>query len=207
MDPKIYKVASKTPTSENSGKKYFTDLDSKGVAQVTCGKGNTIFHVVAKSGNKQAAEEFLSTHPSLAYQTNYAKGDTPLHVAARLGHLEFVTLLVNYAETNSLEEGINPVRKANVEKNTALHEAVKNGHIDIVRFLIEKDSVLASLTNNAGESPLFLALDRKFSEIALFILEKTFPICSFSGRNGMTVMHAAIIRNKNCKFSVYTGFI
>ena len=70
-----------------------------------------------------------------------------------------------------------------------------------MKLLVEKDPLLASFTNDMGESPLFMAVDRKYSKIALFILE-TFPNCSLLGRNGMTVMHAAVIRNLERKLSL-----
>ena len=80
----------------------------------------------------------------------------------------------------------------NVEQNTALHLAVKHGHYDIVDLLITKEPGLTSITNKAGESPLFQAVDRGFFEIALRILD--ISECSDEGRNKMNVLHAAVIR-------------
>ena len=54
------------------------------------------------------------------------------------------------------------LRAKNAEQNTALHLAVKHGHYDIVVLLITEDPVLTLITNDAGESPLFLAVDRGF---------------------------------------------
>ena len=51
---------------------------------------------------------------------------------------------------------------------------------------------LALFTNNAEESPLFLAVDLRFYKIALHILEAV-PNCSYGGRKGMNVLHAAVI--------------
>lgn len=195
MDPQIYKAV-----TLGTGKHIISSLDPN-CAHITCGRsGNTILHLAAQSGNKNTAEYILNSCPSLAFGTNL-KGDTPLHTAARLGRLEVAMLLTNYAQRHEvLEAGMNPVRVGNMEKNTALHEAARNGHFDVVRLLIAKDGHLSSLVNTAGESPLFLAVDRGYHKIAHFILE-TFPSCLFSGRNGMTVMHAAVIRNQDCKFS------
>ena len=50
--------------------------------------------------------------------------------------------------------------------------AVRNGPFDIVELLIREHPRLTSLTNNAGESALFLAVDRAFYKIALHILEE-----------------------------------
>ncbi|KAM4119545.1 hypothetical protein ACJW30_03G068200 [Castanea mollissima] len=88
------------------------------------------------------------------------------------------------------------LRKKNLEKNTALHEAIRNDHCDIVELLIREDPELASFTNNAWASPLFLAVDRGFYKIGLQIIE-TIPECSYMGRNGMNALHAAVIREQN----------
>nr|XP_015876101.2 ankyrin repeat-containing protein ITN1-like [Ziziphus jujuba var. spinosa] len=83
----------------------------------------------------------------------------------------------------------------NFEGDTALHEAVRHNGFEIVKLLIHEDSNLASVLNGYGESPLFMAVDRCFYEIALLILNATAPNnCSFDGRNGMNFLHAAVIR-------------
>nr|XP_048321124.1 ankyrin-3-like [Ziziphus jujuba var. spinosa] len=148
-------------------------LEDSDVLKVTKCQHNTILHVPAKSENEKIAREILEAEATLALQTN-KKLNTPLHTAARLGHAKMM----------------------NMAKNTALHEAECNGHHGIVELLVEKDPSLASLRNDAGESPLFMALDRKFHTISLHILEKCHDHegLFFQGRNGMTTMHAAVIR-------------
>lgn len=112
---------------------------------------------------KRTAKCILNGHPWLAYETNM-KGDTPLYIASKLGHLEMATLLMNhYKEVSThaiLEAGTDPLHMVNREKNTVLHEAAQNGCLDVVKLLIQKDRQLASFTNEAGESPLFLAVDQ-----------------------------------------------
>lgn len=81
----------------------------------------------------------------------------------------------------------------NYEDETALHEAVRHSRFEIVKLLVHEDSDSASLLNCHGESPLFMAVDRCFYEISLLILNAA-PNCSYHGRNGMNVLHAAVIR-------------
>ena len=107
-------------------------------------------------------------------------------------------VLINRARTE-VEVGRNHelLRMGNLEKDTALHEAVRNGHFDIVGLLIRGDPELTLLTNSAGESPLFLAVDRAFYKIAFHILDAVnVPECSYGGRNKMNVLHAAVITGK-----------
>ena len=94
----------------------------------------------------------------------------------------------------------------NNARDTALHEAVRNDRFSVAKMLIEKDRSLAAFRNAAGESPVFVAVDRGYYATALCVLE-TFPHCSVFGRNGMTVMHAAIIRNEIRKLFFLSSLI
>ena len=163
--------------------------------------GNCILHVAAKSGQAQIMEMVLDLgaryrHPPL-YATN-CKGNTALHIAASLGNLGMSQLLIARVLDQEAEVKRLLLKAQNVEQNTALHLAVKHGHYDIVDLLIRNEPGLTSITNKAGESPLFLAVDRGFFEIARRILQTR--ECSDGGRNNMNVLHAAVIR---AEFSEY----
>ena len=177
------------------------------LTQLTEG-GNSVLHVAAISGKVPIAERILAidSQPSLLYKKN-RKGDTALHIAARLGHFKMTEHLITCANDREVEAKMELLRMENLEKNTALHEAIKNNHDDIMQLLIKEDPGLTSLTNNAGESPLFLAVDRGFNEIAIHILEAV-PECSNVGRKSMNVLHAAVIRTQRSKYlnSCYTPY-
>nr|POE67892.1 ankyrin repeat-containing protein [Quercus suber] len=155
-------------------------------------RGNTILHAAAKSGEDRIMGivlNSLSPHSPL-YTTNF-KGNTALHIAASLGRFYMSLLLISRAIYQGAEVKRLLLRAKNVEQDTALHLAVKHGHYDIVVLLITEDPKLTLITNNAGESPLFLAVDRGFFEIALRILE--IQECSDEGRKSMNVLHAAVM--------------
>ncbi|KAL0005499.1 hypothetical protein SO802_013060 [Lithocarpus litseifolius] len=172
---------------EEIGDEYFN------LEQVTR-RGNSVLHVAAKSGKVQIIEKVLDSQPSLLYMEN-CKGNTALHIAASLGHFDMTKRLISCAKDQEAAVKNLLLRKINLEKNTALHEAIRNNHYDIVELLIKEDPELASFTNNALESPLFLAVDRGFYKIALQIIA-TIPKCSYMGRNGMNALHAAVIREQ-----------
>ena len=134
---------------------------------------------------------------SLVNQKNL-KGDTPLHIAARCGSLETAQILITFANSMSreIEPGERLVRMVNLKKDTALHEAARNGHFPIAELLIKEDHELTLFTNDVGESPLFIAVDKKHIDIAKLILEVA-PVFSFGGRNKMNVLHAAVIRSQD----------
>ncbi|XP_030951303.1 ankyrin repeat-containing protein At5g02620-like isoform X2 [Quercus lobata] len=159
-------------------------------------EGNSVLHLAAKSGNAQITKRILAidSQQSLLYEKNW-KGDTALHIAARLGHFDMTKLLITSANDREVEVKMELLRMENLEKNTALHEAIKNDHYDIMQLLVKEDPSLTFLTNNAGESPLFLAVDRGFYKIAIHILEAV-PECSNVGRKSMNVLHAAVIRTQ-----------
>ncbi|MFQ6648917.1 hypothetical protein Gotur_020925, partial [Gossypium turneri] len=92
-------------------------------------------------------EQILTKCPSLLLQTN-AKGQTPLHVAARYGHSAIVKLLIKSCakpRDGDLEklgkDQVNAVREMlrirDQESNTALHEAARCGNVEVVKALLE----------------------------------------------------------------------
>ncbi|XP_017618006.2 ankyrin repeat-containing protein At5g02620-like [Gossypium arboreum] len=89
-----------------------------------------------------------------------------------------------------IEAGEKLIMVVNKNHDTALHDAVRNGHEEIVNLLITRDPKLALLTNNVGESPLFIAADKRHDRIAKPILNVA-PDYSIEDRNKMNVLHAA----------------
>jgi ankyrin repeat protein len=79
-----------------------------------------------------------------------AYGETPLHIAARLGYKEIVRLFVDAnANVNA--------KSQNSADMTALHLAVVHGHNEIVDILIEANADLDAEGRYALETPLLLA--------------------------------------------------
>ncbi|XP_059448139.1 ankyrin repeat-containing protein At5g02620-like [Corylus avellana] len=148
-------------------------------------------------------EEILKMCPSLLWQAN-AKCETPLHIAARYGHDGIVEVLIEYcAQTRAqtrhdqdLEEEIEPVkellRMTNKEKDTALHEAVRYNHLEVVKLLISKDPDFSYSANDAGETPLYIAAERGFEDVLFEILDKC-KSPMHGGPLGRTALHAAVM--------------
>ncbi|XVE89938.1 hypothetical protein DITRI_Ditri20bG0036400 [Diplodiscus trichospermus] len=166
--------------------------------QVTA-QGDNYLHVAAKYDLKQMAEEIIRL-PSLLPLVNQknSKGDTPLHVAARLGSFEMVQIFINCANNmnGEIEAGERLIRMVNMEKDTALHDAARNGHFSIAELLIRQDPELATFTNDIGESPLFIAVEKKDIRIAKLILDVAQNF-SLKGRNNMNALHAAAVRSQD----------
>ncbi|KAF8023877.1 hypothetical protein BT93_F1153 [Corymbia citriodora subsp. variegata] len=195
MDPRLYQYAN---SGDIHSLKELLDRDLS-VLQRCTPQGNTALHVAAGSGKTPVLAEIYGRCNSLLMRPN-SEGDSPLHVASRAGHLSVVKFLVTEIISTSpsqldIESGCDSMfemlRWGNRRKNTALHEAIRYGHSQVVRFLIKVDPYLAIYENSAGESPLYLAARGGMEEIVKWILTSC-PLSAHGGSDGQTALHAAV---------------
>ncbi|KAF5962151.1 hypothetical protein HYC85_003360 [Camellia sinensis] len=160
---------------------------------------NTILHVAAQFGNQKYVKIILekSPLPSLLRCLNI-DDETPLHIAAREGHLDIVIALIECAKRLDHEEvesgggaAMEMLRAQNKDNDTALHMAVRNPrNLDVVKWLTKEDPEFTHPPNNAQETPLYLAAERQHSDMVSMILKNcTSP--AYSGPKGQTALHAA----------------
>ncbi|TYH78445.1 hypothetical protein ES332_D04G227100v1 [Gossypium tomentosum] len=157
--------------------------------------------------------QILTKCPSLLLQTN-AKGQTPLHVAARNGHSAIVKLLISScakARVGDLENlGMDQVvavrqmlRITDQESNTALHEAAQYGDVEMVEELLKLEHPVERLlelenpyspysANKNQETPLYLAAMRGEEPLLNVILNK-WKSADHGGPHGRTTLHATIM--------------
>ncbi|XP_042969378.1 protein ACCELERATED CELL DEATH 6-like [Carya illinoinensis] len=171
-----------------------------------------------KRTDPASAAEFvryvLEKCPSLSLKANEEE-ETALHIAARYGHVSIVEVLINQEKSQNqdddLESGVvvgdakeMPIGRVNKKNDTALHEAVRSNHIEVVKLLIKKDPDFSYGANAAGETPLYLATERNFSDLASEILE-TLKSPAYDGPHGRTVLHAAAFYDNEgiCFFSFF----
>ncbi|XP_068660391.1 protein ACCELERATED CELL DEATH 6-like [Aristolochia californica] len=179
--------------------KRLVDKDPNLLFRVTT-QDNTTLHLAARYGHVAILSEIYSRHPSLLGRLN-CKGDSPLHVAARAGQSCAVKFLLNPSKGSSQSAAGEGTSAANLilglrnKKNcTALLDAVRNGHLDVVVQLIEAGPETLLTTNNAGESPLYVAAENGSLEIVKRLLAASKSSADGIGPKGRTFLHAAVLQ-------------
>ncbi|PQQ03432.1 hypothetical protein Pyn_33892 [Prunus yedoensis var. nudiflora] len=84
------------------------------------------------------------------------------------------------------------IRTPSKEKDTALHQAVRFKHLGVVEILIKEDPDFSYPPNVAGETPLYLAAERRYKALFSEILG-TCKHPTYQGPIGRTALHAAVI--------------
>ncbi|XP_039166774.1 receptor-interacting serine/threonine-protein kinase 4-like [Eucalyptus grandis] len=198
MHPNVYRAA-----KSGDFQSLITAISENGedLFHQTTPKENNILHVAVQYEQVNFIENLLQ-HPlgsPLLWQGN-SKEDTPLHIAATMGSLKSVRVLINMVKLHCIVENGQVdacrelLRKPNLHKDTALHYAVRGGHELVVKLLIEEDPQLCGVTNAADESPLYLATDRGHLYIMELILRASALPSSHNGPKGLTALHVAIHR-------------
>uniref|UniRef100_A0A2N9FJ61 PGG domain-containing protein n=1 Tax=Fagus sylvatica TaxID=28930 RepID=A0A2N9FJ61_FAGSY len=185
MDPKLFKAAM-------TGDLHFLeslneDDNSNFLCQVTP-KKNTVLHVAAEFHQSEFVQAVTHRCP-LLFQSGNSNGDTPLHVAAKVGCCEIVEGAPSDGECG---------QGYRVTLCYTKRSLIGQRSLQSVKLLIEADPELSNLINNADESPLYLATSRDFRDIAELILNASPSSSSHVGPNGITALHAAVYSESQC---------
>ncbi|XP_039172113.1 ankyrin repeat-containing protein NPR4-like [Eucalyptus grandis] len=157
-------------------------------------KGNNILHVAAQYKQVNFIRDILQhqSRSSLLWQGN-DRGDTPLHVAAKVGNDHAVRVFTDLAKSlDQLDACKKLLERQNNKEDSSLHYAIRGGHESVVELLIKEDPHLCDITNAVGEYPLYLATHRSLPNIIEPILQASSSPCSHKGPKGLTALHAAV---------------
>ena len=72
----------------------------------------------------------------------------------------------------NIEAGkISPDEEAHIDGVTALHVAAQGGHLDVVQYLIDVAKVDVNIADDAGRTPLTLAIKGNYNEVAMLLVK------------------------------------
>ncbi|XP_074357329.1 uncharacterized protein LOC141697043 isoform X2 [Apium graveolens] len=160
----------------------------------------TILHVESKNGNTERVRfivrEFASKNLLVKLDNQQ---ETALTWAAYLGHTEVVAVLIDAARhlpsLSPHDNGVSSfqafLRQGDKDSDTALHGAVFQGNVDIVKLLVEADPTDRHTQNDDGKTPMFIAVEKEYNEI-VEIISTTCTAPSLDGPDG-----SAVVRVKN----------
>lgn len=118
--------------------------------------------------------KFLLSFDSVDVDIKLMYNMTPFTWACYVGNLEIVKILVNDYYLNQK----NPKKKINIllsiveSGENALHLAVRENHLDVVKYLISLDVFDISLKHGKGESPIETAARLGYSDMFDFLKSK-----------------------------------
>jgi ankyrin repeat protein len=144
----------------------------------TTAKFETALHIAVCAANTAAVLNLLNL--SVPIEAYTPTGHTPLLLASQRGFTSLVGILISEfaADVNATE----------VNGGTSLYFAAQSGFADIVRLLIDTEGGKASVMacNDAGDTPIVVAVKNGHVEIAKMLLETHFqnPDVGFSEGTG-----------------------
>jgi ankyrin repeat protein len=123
----------------------------------------TILKCFIEDNDVYSLNYFLKRREEIEIILNYG-GDTLLHFACYKGFIEPVKLLLKY--------NIIDINKLDSVLRTPLHMAIKFGHTNLVKYLLEQGAD-PSIRCIHDELPLKSAIEREAGEIIELFLKKT----------------------------------
>ena len=181
--------------------------------------GETPLHFACSNGHLEIAKYFIK-NASCSPLCGDARGSTPLHYASQNGHLKIVKYLISekYCKSSCkndkqetplhyasdldiikyLMENNNDSREPwcekNIHGNAPLHFACSNGHLSIVKYLIEEKDCNPSCENNELWTPLHFACIDDHLDIVKYLIKTRECDPSCENRNQYTPLHDACRR-------------
>ncbi|XP_028807409.1 ankyrin repeat-containing protein At5g02620-like [Neltuma alba] len=113
--------------------------------------------------------------------------ETPLHISALLGHLEFLKTLLTHKPKLTLE--------LNSFQSTALHLASAEGHVEIVKELLLACDEACLFCDQQGRIPLHYAVMRGRFDVVIELIRAK-PESLRMLHKGNTIFHLCVIYNR-----------
>ncbi|XP_059318610.1 ankyrin repeat-containing protein NPR4-like [Lycium ferocissimum] len=114
--------------------------------------------------------------------------ETPLHIAAMRGHVEFVKLILTR----------NPLLAAELDfrKSSALHVASIKGYPEIVKLLLVVNPEMCLARDRDGRNPLHLAAIKGRVEVIKELIQTSHLAASQTTNRGESILHLCVKHNQ-----------
>ena len=148
---------------------------------------HTVLHLATSFAHHEIVKLLCKDLPIFLGDKNM-KGDTALHIAARAGDLQLISLLFD----SDFRESV--LGEMNEDGNTAAHEALRYGHENVARVLIDKNRDMVYSVNKEGQSLLYLAAEKGYEAIVRLLMDNPVGNCSAERRlKNKSPVYAAIL--------------
>jgi len=170
--------------------------------------GGTLLYLAAIDGNIDLIKQLIAAGADVNKATT--KGYTPLGIASSAGWEDIVYLLLNnhaIYDTRALIAAVKSGKKNIVEifikqganineqvnsETTALVEAAKNGHLEMVKWLLDKGAT--NTADNKGITPLLAAANAGRIDVVKFLLERQDTNVNQAEKSGYSPLFSAAWR-------------
>ncbi|OWM63333.1 hypothetical protein CDL15_Pgr022078 [Punica granatum] len=123
--------------------------------------------------------------------------DTPLHIAAMLGHSEFVSKILSLKPELACE--------LDSQRSTPLHLAAAKGYADIVKGLLNTCKEACLVSDKYGRNPLQVAAVKGKVEVLEVLVQVEAEAARIVNKSGETVLHMCVKNNKLESLKVLVG--
>lgn len=113
---------------------------------------------------------------------------TPLHLAAMLGHFDFAKSLLRHKP--------NFATWLDSQDRSPLHFASANGYVNIVKLLLQEDPSACLVRDEDGRTPLHLAIMNGQYESINKLLEAKPEVSCYTLDHGETILHSCVVYNR-----------
>nr|GMD66271.1 uncharacterized protein LOC109175152 [Ipomoea batatas] len=138
------------------------------------------------------------------------RGDTPLHLAARLGNTEICTHILSRAQKQG--KAYELIRDRNFKKETPLFLAAHRGKMEAFQFLLtvfkkENHNPIDICRQENGDTILHSALSGEYFEMAFEIISELPELGNYVNEDGISPLHILARKPHAFKSSSYLGSV
>ncbi|KAJ9688053.1 hypothetical protein PVL29_014010 [Vitis rotundifolia] len=134
-------------------------------------------------GSVNSLKQLMAEDPlALARASVTCFDETPLHIAAMLGHLDFAKALASHKPDMAMA--------IDLQGRSPLHLASANGHIEIVNMLLSLNSNICLICDEDGRTPLHLAVMKGHVEVTRELVRARPEVTGHKLDHGETILHS-----------------